>query len=126
MNASEERITKHFKGMFGLFKLTEFPKNAVQTPNPLIPSCRCCFSDFYFCACTKAGCANVVTKEASIPCLSMEYTCMEYIREGKHGILGTFTAVTLHLLLKEELFGYFLFILPSSVGGKYCILFHHL
>lgn len=48
MNASEEGMKSTFEGMFGLFKLAEFPKNAVQTPNLLILSCRCCCSDFVF------------------------------------------------------------------------------
>lgn len=68
---------KHLKGMFELFKLTEFPKNAVQTPNPLILSCRC--SDFCFCA-------NVITKAALNPRLWIEYT--RCIREEKHGLDG--------------------------------------
>lgn len=57
----------------------------------------------------------MITKVTLNPCVSMEYSSMEYtccIREEKHGIdgwslnTGNFhCCATLHLLLKEELFG---------------------
>lgn len=100
MNASEERMKSTLRACLGFFKLTaltEFPKNAVQTPNPLILSCHCCYSDFCFCACTQSGCANVITKILSVNGITYaEYTCS--IKEEKHGLEFEYWEFSLLLL----------------------------